>query len=657
MLQLNRFLDPARRWELAFPAILTGIVVLLSVLRINGSSIGMYNWIFYGAHAQDPNLLFGQARAIRADEWRVVTPWTVAQARDGFALNNDLYVAGQSLVLSDVPVRSWVAFFEPQHWAFFFLPLEQAFAFKWWFKALMLAIAIYVLALMLTGRNILVSAMAALSFVFAPFIQWWFATYATDVTSFGVLTFVCFVFLVKSIPRPLPSLLSALLLIYFAACFAFTIYPPYQVSLAMFLFLVGAGYVASQWKYLGKRGLRILAAALSLCGLLIGALLVAYYISNKAPLMALAGTVYPGIRHSVSGGGLGLFKAMAGFYNIQLLNDALPVPPPWRNQSEAASFFFFSLFLLPFYAFFLVRSIRRHEPVDLPLVVSICALGLLLIWGTLGLPAILARLLLLSFVDGRRLLLTLGVANHLLIIYFLCRFKVEQTPTYRKIALVYALLVFAVVLVMGFVIKANWPGYLGSRGEIVLISLVAGTLMALLLYQRQLLFMGLFLGFSLASAVAVNPLYRGLSPLTSGPLATAVARLHDRDSQGVWVVYDNVLFADYLASQGVQVLNGTYYYPNLKFWSRFDPGHRYAGIYNRYEHIEFVPAGDQNAIEFVLLFGDWIQIGVSPCNPLLGQLRVQYYVFTSPAETVSCLSLAKKVEYPNLTLYIYQRGD
>ena len=639
-----------------FPLFLFLIAAVLSAFKLNGSSVGMYNQYFYGTGFKDPNLLLGQIRSIRSDEWMVGTPWTMAQARDNFAVNNDLYLAGQNFSLTDAPVKSWIAIFEPQHWAFFILPLEQAFAFKWWFKAFFLATAVYVLVMMLTGDDVPVSALAALSFVFSPFIQWWYSTSVTEIASCGIFTFIFFIQIINNIARPIRSLINGFMFVYFAVCFAITMYPPFQIPLAMFFFFVGVGYLLSKWRELGVKNIRRLMVVVTVCIISIGILLASYYVSNEFSIRSLANTVYPGVRQS-GGGNLGFLKSIAGIFNIQLLDNISPPKPFGGNQSEASSFFFYSFLLLPFYLFFLVRSIVRRQHIDLPLLFSLVSLGIFLVWGKFNLPSILAKLLLLNFVDPYRMLFALGIINHIIIIYYLARLKIAQSLEYKIIAAIYSVGTSFAVYRMGIYIKANWPKYLDSNPKILLISIAVGTMMALLLYQKKLAFFSAFLAFTLLSTFSVNPVYRGLSPLRDEKFVEVVDRIHAQDPQAAWAAYDSLILGNYLASNGLKVLNGTYYYPNLAFWSQFDSTGEYSDVYNRFEHVTLVSSNDPDRIEFLLPQADVIQIKISPCNRLLKKLGVKYYIFTSLPEETFCLTQVGNLEYPNMSIHIFKRND
>jgi hypothetical protein len=50
-------------------------------------------------------------------------------------------------------------------------------------------------------------------------------------------------------------------------------------------------------------------------------------------------------------------------------------------------------------------------------------------------------------------------------------------------------------------------------------------------------------------------------------------------------VLDNNRQAMALAASGIRISSGIFYHPPLAFWERLDPGRKYYGIYNRYQHL------------------------------------------------------------------------
>src|SRR6185295_13851175 len=91
-----------------FPAILLLPLLLLTIFKISGSSIGVYNNILYAKTQPAPGLLLNKPREVRSDEWVVNTPMTIAQAQNGYARVNTNIGNGQDMsVVLDVPTKDW----------------------------------------------------------------------------------------------------------------------------------------------------------------------------------------------------------------------------------------------------------------------------------------------------------------------------------------------------------------------------------------------------------------------------------------------------------------------------------------------------------------------------------------------------------------------
>src|SRR2546428_9953599 len=106
-----------------FPVVLTFVLILLTTLGINGSSIGVYNTYFNGNNAKDPAHIRGNSRSLRSDEWIVQTQMSIAQSNNTFERHNPNIGNGQDMsIIIDAPYKEWSEAFKPHNWAFFILP-------------------------------------------------------------------------------------------------------------------------------------------------------------------------------------------------------------------------------------------------------------------------------------------------------------------------------------------------------------------------------------------------------------------------------------------------------------------------------------------------------------------------------------------------------
>jgi len=631
---------------LLFPAFLLWLLLVLTALRIHGSSVGFYNQIFYGSDYKDPNLIFGHARGIRSDEWLVSTPWTLSQEYNSYESQSDIFIQGQNFTLTDVPVKNWVSIFRPQNLVFFILPIEHAFSFKWWFKGFLLILSFYLLFMLITKNDYVVSIFGSLSIFFLPVIQWWYSTNITEISSFGILTLYFYLRLIHKIINNDAYLIELVLFTYFSICFGLTLYPPFQIPLLLMMLFVGVSYLYSAVRRVGpKKVLVPLLFAVSS----VFFVAVLFFVSNKETISVMMNTSYPGRRVVLERDITVSYKIFYGFYNTQLLNERNILPPMLQNQSEASSFPPLSLFLLPSLCVVAVSASRRKSNESLFIIPVILVSILIWIWALIGLPPILTRVLLLMYVLPGRGILALALLNTIV-----CVILSSQPPTKRGklwdlIRILYAVGIFFIVFAIGMHLRNSYPQFISNHLKIFLISLVNALFIGLLLFRKGKYGIVLFLIINFYASAQVNPIYVGLSPLRN----TEILSLFSVFKNDQKIASYHPLMANYLAANGIRVLNGTYYQPNINFWRYFDPNGNKLELYNRYAHIFMVDSGNPEEININLLQTDVVQISISPCNKVFRQLGIEYFLFTSYPENAHCLQEQKSIHLKNISLIIY----
>ncbi|MBK8783851.1 MAG: hypothetical protein IPO22_19085 [Anaerolineales bacterium] len=656
--------------EYWFPMLLLGVFVILVSLQLHGSSLGMYWRYFQGPDQPDPSLWYGSIRPIRSDEYMVSTPWIIAQSQVDFTEKNHLLGNGQSLVLTDSPIINWESIFEPQNWSFFFLPVKYAFAFRWWFRALLLVLAAYILFLEMSKGKWILSAMAAMSILLMPVIQWWYSTTFVEIAAYFLLLLYCFIKMVNY-QSTWRLFLWALTLAYFSLCFASLLYVPSLIPAVICLILMMLGMLLNNLRkekgapvfFLGQTQnvrqelipSRIKALFLAFALVLIFDVLIVtiFAIDNRDLINNVTHSAYPGNNRSV-GGTLNPSLFLGGFFNITLLNNVNPIPLG-PNQSEASSFFALSFFLLPVLLFSTIKSMAKKEPLDYFLVFILLSYMLLLVWSFFDLPSLIRNSLLLNYSSTSRAIIVFGLLNHILIFYYLTHVKISQSLGFVIFSLLYSFAIFCAYFFWVTSLKSMFPNFLSNWNMGIWVSLAVLVMLILLLLQKQLVFWVFFLVFSWVSTFSVNPLYRGLRIILGSELSEAVRNTNEADQgDSLWITYDNLILANYLAANGAHVLNSTQYSPQNELWGKFDPLEEYAQVYNRYAHIVVSSTPDVKKIDFLPVQSDVFNMVVNPCNPKLEEIGVTYYVFTSRVE-YACLQRITTSRFKDMSFFIYQR--
>jgi hypothetical protein len=641
-----------------FPIICIATLFLLTAFHISGSSVGIYHTYFYGDGSKDNNLLINRPRAVRSDEWLANTQMTIAQANNDYRQVNPNIGTGEDMsIILDVPYKDWSAIFKPQNLVFFVLPLEYAFAFKWWLMACLLLLSSYSFVLILLPKRRLFAALFALALLFSPFVQWWYQYITLAPISYTLFSLSVFILILRARQFGI-RLWLGILMSYLMACFILVLYPPFQIPCVLVAGVFVVGYVTQESSTKGFES--SLKALYQLGGAAAVAILVAalFFITRLPAVSAVRQTVYPGHR-TVLNGGFSLTHLLSAnlSYGLQWGRKFAAYNLPQyglSNQSEASNFILLIPFLILPGLWLVVRKYQAEKIIDWPLTVTSALFALFM--ARLFLPHFnwVSRLLLLDRVPHARLLIGLGllsaihtvlVAKHLA--------SQKQLIISNNFAYLCALLTLAVELTLGLQMHGRAPGDISVLLAIALALPVP--LIVLLLLRRQLAWAAFVsLGFSLISAGGVHPLYGGLGVLTESPLSNAIKTLSKSD-EGRWVA-EGLMLENYASLNGAPSLSGVYAYPQLNVWSDIVGAKQ--DVYNRYAHAVFEL--DRNPHETArtslnLDGQDSFSVSVDPCSDFLQRQNVRFVITDTEFDNQQqCLTLADTIAYPARTIYIYR---
>jgi hypothetical protein len=629
-----------------FPAILFVLVCLLAVCKISGSSVGRYNQFFYGEQAHDSNLLFGEPRAVRSDEWLVLTSLAAAQSQNGFKAVNHNIGDGQDMsVVLDIPHRGWTAVFTPQNWSFFVLPLEVAFAFKWWLLTWGLITSCYFFVLAVLPKRRWFAIWLALAVGLSPYILWWYETVAVApfIWGFVLLTAVIKLFQAESRRARIGWMALGA---YAGASLALLQYLPYIIPVGIAVLVFIAGFLLDNWRE-RSRQLKILWPYIAAAAVGVGVVLAAFYGTHRDVLHTITHTVYPGNRAPETVH-LTIWELLAGFLNGQL-QDTLKAMHYFSNQSESGNFILVAPFLLIPSAFVTWRAFRRQQAGRFTLLF----LNLLLIvfavrflstlngnasWDTL-----------LRVVPNNRILYGIGFAAILQLVVLARDQQQLRYPDWLVKAGTW--LTFGVLLADGFMIRHQFHGYITSGLKIILLAASVAIIFRLVVRKHLAAAAFMLLLLSFLSSYRIHPLYRGLGPLINSPLSTAVKAVNNH-RPGAWIAVNTLEFNDYLAANGVRSISGVYTYPQFGLWKPLDPAGRQSVVYNRYAQAVFNTLAPS---KLYLIQSDWFEIQFNGCDPYVQQ-RASYILSVDPLPT-TCLTPIQTVQFPAKKFYIYRTAD
>jgi hypothetical protein len=588
--------------------------LVLVALRLHGFSLPVWHAVLDRSRPEE--VLLGEARTLRSDDWVVTLPRALAQSAHDppFPRVNRNIGMGEDVILTETPIAHPATLFRPTVWGFF-LGRDVGIAWSWWSPVLGCFVAWFLALRGVAPGRVALAALGGLILLLSPYMQFW-SFGSARLASYAGLALAGGAALLRS-ERTLGIWGGALLLVWSAGCLGLAMYPPWQVVLTQLVIVTLAGLWWEGRKRPDSRRATRLAAA-GVAGALTLAVAVGFLVAAAPAIERILATDYPGGRIA-SGGGVAIWRVFAHDLAIA------PWVASWEpvlNIAEGASFWL----LWPVVAAGVLREAARGRA-DALSIALLLYLALLLAHLHLGLPGWLAQATGLDWVPPPRALLAVGLADALLLIRFLDRGPAlgnDRLFALGAAALFAAALAACAVFVQrGFAeLPTTW---------LLALALANGGLAFLVLERRR---PATTLG-ALAALLAVctlwfNPLVRGGSDyLLSNPLSRRIVEL-DREAGGesVWVSYGPPYAANLFRVLGVRALTGIHYLPQLEIWGQLDPEGRYRSVYNRYAHVTARSAG-RSDVRFRLAAPDAFEVIVEPGAPALRGLGVTHVLIVA----------------------------
>lgn len=645
----------------AFPTLLLVPLFLFTILRINGSSIGVYHEKFYGTEVRDPNLLYGHPRGIRSDEWLVSTQINISQSRNNFPKINPNLGSGRDVSWHpEIANTDWSTLFKPQNWAYFTLPLEHAFAFKWWFVLYFLIVTCYFFTLRLLPDRRMFAILFSLAIGLTPFVLWWYQTGIMTTLGFGFLMIILGERIIRREPtsflkrKPdwLTDAFNGTLLAYIIACFGLTLYPPFQipVGLVVAAYLVG---VLLDRKLTDKKSLMYLFGRLVvlfssvITAFGIGMLFIVTHIDT---IRAMNNTIYPGSR-IIPSGDLKILQVFDAFM-MPLLQGSARAAGFFSNQSEASNFVLLLPFLLIPGICLIVYEYRRYNRVDWVFtMLHVCSL---MFFARVFIPFgdLFYKFLFLHKVPNKRLLIGFGFVGIVLILLLIKKIQDLKLPINKLRAAItlYCLGCFGVLTWLGYYTMKHYPLFIKSPFEIIILAGAFTGLIFLLLIRKPIWFGVAFLIFSAGSSFRIVPLYRGFGPIYHTGLIQKMDAI--AEPSDTWVSVDDIYYENLGILVGNKSFSGVQLYPDVSFWEQ-NYGKQYEVAYNRKGHAVYT-IDDKLVNSLQLVQSNLYKVGFA-CSDFTIK-NIDFVLATNPINT-KCTKLVDEVKYPRVTFYIYEIVD
>ncbi|OTP09528.1 hypothetical protein A5844_002306 [Enterococcus sp. 10A9_DIV0425] len=561
------------------------VIVVVVTFNLNGSSLGV--WDTYVSQRDDgkkSDVIFGENREVRSDEWLVQTPFYLSQAEKGYPLvNEDYSLNGQNMIIAyNSPVKDITVIGKPFNWGFFFLGRDRGLSFYWAMKLVVMVLLGFELLMILTKKNKGLSLIGSFALAFSPAVQWWFMQHVGDLIFFTMGLMVAFYHYFYQHDKKWLRTLMMLLVMIFGIGFILVIYPAHQVMLAYLLVFYFIGvliYFRNKITWDLFDGILITAAVL-----FISVVMLHFWSTSKDALMASINTLYPGNRISTGG------KWHIGEFFYFLTNWKISFEDiNFSNNSEVALFYHFFPTVFLASPFVLFGKKDREQKIIGRILMIFCLFAIF--WITVGLPKGFAQLTLLSFVPPFRAILTFSFAACLLTFWFIAYiWQHDVIPTWYK----FILLVANAGLYFYALQNSKMENYF-SEFEIIGIVVLGTILLAFALFRRKVLFYLALTVLVIASGFFVNPVVEGTGAIFEKSLAKEIQKIDQKDPDQVWLSEDEIY--NFTPTLGVKSFNTVRFYPDMDAWELIDPDGKYEKFYNRYAHTRAFIAKEETAFK------------------------------------------------------------
>lgn len=519
--------------------------------------------------------IIGSPRPIRSDEWLVQTPFYLSQVKTGNHFTNKSYqVTGQNMMLA-YNVSSWhiSTIGKPFNWGFLFLGASRGLSWYWSFKIIAMLLLAYEFAMILTSRRKLLSAVSSFWITFTPTVQWWFMQHLGDVVFFSLLIMVSIYHYFNS-EKKVFKILMAINLIIALIGFPLIIYPAFQVPFAyiILLFTVIQFFKALRNKKVTLFDVIVITLTLFV-SLTIDALTI--YQSWDA-ISATLHTVYPGKRISV--GGEYTWKNLSDF----LFNIVLPFKVPQvSNQVELSSSFNFLLYILLILPFVIKRKDINKNIFGIVLVVYSL---MLMLYSIVGIPTVLSKLTLFSYVPFSRSWQSMSVIAVFASIWFIS-FIWDKLERVKLTKILPSLFIVTILYLYRGLTDDIYKNYLGRFTSVILIVIMLIAFICIL-YRKKGVFYPIMLVIITVSGLTVNPLTHGIAAIENKLLSHEVESIVGKNPNAIWMS-DSTNLYHFVQMFGAKSIDGVRFYPDRQLMSKIDKQNQYEDVWNRYAHLKY----------------------------------------------------------------------
>lgn len=562
--------------------------------------------------SRNDDTVIGSSRPIRSDEWLVQTPFYLSQVKTGNHFINKSYQdSGQNMMLA-YNVSSWhiSTIGKPFNWGFLFLGASRGLSWYWSFKIIALMLLSYEFAMILTSKRKLLSVVSSLWITFTPTVQWWFMQHLGDVVFFSLLIMVSIYHYFNS-EKKVFKIMMAINLIIALIGFPLIIYPAFQVPFAYVIMAFTAIQIFKALRNKKVKLFDVIVIALTLFVSLMIDVLTIY--QSWDAISATLHTVYPGKRISV--GGEYTWKNLSDF----LFNIFLPFKTPQvSNQVELSSSFNFLLYILLILPFVIKRKDIKKNIFGIILVIYSL---MLMFYSIVGIPTILAKLTLFSYVPFSRSWQSMSVIAVFASVWFIS-FIWDRIERIKLTKILPSLLLVTTLYLYRGLTDDIYKNYLGRFTTIsfIVIMLVA---FICILYRKNRIFYSIMLVIVTIGGLTVNPVTHGIGVIENKLLSHEVESIVEKNPNAVWMS-DSTNLYHFVQMFGAKGIDGVRFYPDKQLMTKIDKQNQYEEVWNRYAHLKYSLTNEKTSMTTPVPDNVNINLNVNE----LKDLKIKYVLTT-----------------------------
>ena len=502
--------------------IAVGIFLILVIMRVNFSSIGMFdNYVQPGQGSEFVTPVYGETHSIRSDEWAVSTPRYLTAKYTDYGKYNYIIMGKQTENIAQTGLyKSYSALAKPQTWGYYLFGDSIGMSVEWCFPFILLIVMSIQFFYIIAGKNKVLAVTGGVMVAFSGYEMWWMNV---EYLSCGLTALVCIYYFINAEKTWQRMVLSPCIAI-LGAEYITILYPAFQVPSGYVYFGIVVWMVVSSWDNFKKIKLKewlVFAASM----LFMASIVIVYLKDRSTYVTEIMNTIYPGSR--VSTGGYSLYKM---FEYVATIYCTVGFPLIVARLT-------------------LFSYVPEERAADL--------LGLLQV-------ILLIRCIYVCRENRYKVNPVIVVVPMLISCYYSWKeartvYDITESGGMLQYAIIALAIVFTVITIVVFCVKEH-----DRLKNVALLSLA---------------------GIVFLSGIWSLTVNVGTDAIYSKPLAKKVCEITSEDKDGKWVMLDSWVESMYLAACGAPTINTCNNVPNWDLWNILDPQKENEYCYNRFAHM------------------------------------------------------------------------